>query len=269
MTAPLEPEPVSASFVEKSPKAAARPRIGVIGTLALVALSKLKLVVGLLKALPAGKLMLTSFSMVAMIAVEATRNGWLFGLGFVLLILVHELGHGYAMKRAGVEAGWPIFIPFFGAMINMKGEVRDRGTEAHIAYGGPLAGAAASLVTAAVGLLTASKFFFSLAYVGFFLNLFNMTPLSPLDGGRVAQAFSRHAWIVGLILLAGMFWLTGTPQLLLIGFLALSRVFSRSTSDPRPELAAGDQRLWAIRYFGLSLFMAAAMHLSGVLSGRT
>ena len=63
---------------------------------------------------------------------------------------VHELGHGYAMKRCGVQAGWPIFIPFFGAMISMKGLPQDRSAEAQIAYGGPLAGTAAALLAAAM-----------------------------------------------------------------------------------------------------------------------
>jgi len=219
--------------------------------------------------LPAGKVLLTSFSMLAMIAFESQRSGWLFGVGFVLLILIHELGHGYAMKRAGVEAGWPVFIPFFGAMIAMKGTPRDRDTEAVIAYGGPLAGAVASLLTAVIGLLAESQLLMALAYTGFFLNLFNLTPMSPLDGGRIAQAFSRRAWIVGLLILGVMLLVTQAIQLLLIGLLGLSQLFRREQDLEREALSGDAQRLWAARYFGLCAFLAVAIYFSGGLLARS
>jgi Zn-dependent protease len=185
------------------------------------------------------------------------------------MILVHELGHGFAMKRCGVEAGWPIFIPFFGAMIAMKGLPQDRSAEAKIAYGGPLWGTAAALVAAGIGLATDSRLFLALAYVGFFLNLFNLTPISPLDGGRVAQAFSRRAWIVGAILLAGLFLTTGAPMLLLIGLMALPRLFNRQSEDERPELEPSAQRAWAFRYFGLASFLAVGSYFASELMQRS
>jgi len=105
-----------------------------------------------------------------------------------------------------------------------------------------------------------------LAYAGFTLNLFNLTPLSPLDGGRVAQAFSRRAWIVGIGLIALLFFTTGAPLLLLIGAIALSRVFSRASQEAEREpLDAGQQRAWAVRYFGLAGFLALAIYFSGRL----
>jgi Zn-dependent protease len=131
--------------------------------LLLAVLSKGKTLLVLLKALPAGKFLLTTLSMLGMIWVEALRSGVWFGVGFVLMILIHELGHGYAMKRSGVDAGWPIFIPFFGAMIAMKGAVRDRSTEAAIAFGGPLAGTVAALTAAGLGLAFESRLFLALA----------------------------------------------------------------------------------------------------------
>jgi Zn-dependent protease len=240
----------------------------VLATVAIFALAKFKSAFALLKVLPAGKLLLTSMSMLAMIVFESQRSGWLFAVGFVVLILLHELGHGYAMRQAGVEAGWPIFIPFFGAMIAMKGTPHDRGTEAYIAYGGPLAGAAASLATAAAGLLFDSRLLLALAYTGFFLNLFNLTPMSPLDGGRVAQAFSKRAWIVGLVILGAMVIFTHAIQLLLIGALALPRLLRRDLEADREALAPEAQRLWAVRYFGLCVFLSAGIYFSGRMLGR-
>jgi Zn-dependent protease len=249
----------------------ARPtsKRGAIGAALAFLLLKAKSLLILLKALPASKLLLTSASMLAMVWFEAQRSGVWFAVGFVLMILVHELGHGYAMKLRGVDAGWPIFIPFFGAMISMKSEPRDRDTEAVIAYGGPLAGTAISLLAAGIGWALGGRLFLALAYTGFFLNLFNLTPISPLDGGRVAQAFSRRAWRAGLVLLGGMFLWTHSPQLLLIALLALPRLFRRTgAEDERGALAPALQRAWAWRYFGLAAFLGAALYLSGARLGR-
>jgi Zn-dependent protease len=258
-----------------APPVSQRPKprgkgLGAMATLLAFLFFKGKSLLVLLKALPAAKFLLTSLSMLAMVWFEAQRSGWWFGVGFVLMILIHELGHGYAMKQQGVSAGWPIFIPFFGAMIAMKEAPRDRHAEAVIAYGGPLAGTVAALAAAALGLLFDSRLFLALAYTGFFLNLFNLTPVSPLDGGRVAQAFSRRAWIVGVGLLGAIFLWTHSPQLLLIGAFALPRLFGRAGSEEQREsLAPERQRTWAVRYFGLAAFLGAALYISGSLLGRT
>jgi Zn-dependent protease len=250
-------------------EAPARKGIGWLLAGILLLAAKGKSLLFLFKALPAGKLLLTSGSMIAMIAFEAQRSGWWFGVGFVFLILIHELGHGYAMKQRGVASGWPIFIPFLGAMIAMKGAPQDRDAEAAIAYGGPLAGTGASLAAAGIGLQTDSSAMLALAYSGFFLNLFNLTPLSPLDGGRIAQAFSKQAWKVGLGILAVVFFLTGAPQLLLIGALALPQLFGSSSRDERELLTPDMQRFWAVRYFGLAAFLAAGIYFTGQLLHRT
>jgi len=229
-------------------------------------LLKLKSILGLLKLASLGKFALTGLSMAVMIWVEAQRGGILFGVGFVLLLLLHEMGHALAIRRAGLRAGWPVFIPFFGAMIALKDAPPSRGVEAFIAYGGPLAGTVASLLSAALYLVTGERVFLALAYTGFFLNLFNLIPISPLDGGRIAQAFSRHAWILGGLLLGGLFLFSRAPQLLLIGFFALMHVFRRRRV-PDTDLAAQaaspeEQRTWSTRYFGLCFFLGAAIFLS-------
>lgn len=240
---------------------------GVLGGLGLLALTKLKGLLILLKALPVSKMLLTTGSMFAMIAVEAARSGFMFGLGFVLLILIHELGHGYAMRKHGVAAGWPIFIPFFGAMIAMKQAQVDRNTEAEIAFGGPYVGTMASLAVAALGMHLQSRMLLSLAYTGGFLNLFNLTPLSPLDGGRVVQAFSRKAWILGLLLMAAMLIATGTPVLVLVILMALPKIF-RKDDEQRAPLEAPVRQTWAVRYFGLCGFLALFIYFAGRLLHR-
>lgn len=266
-----DPNPSSSErrpSTEPQPESTNRGAWGIVGAGLLLLLAKGKSLLILLKALPFGKLLLSTGSMCAMVALEATRAGWLFALGFVVLILVHELGHGYAMRKHGIEAGWPIFIPFFGAMIAMKQAPRDRNVEAAIAYGGPYAGTAASLVAAAIGLQTHSRLFLSLAYSGFFLNLFNMTPMSPLDGGRIAQAFSRNAWIIGLVLMGVLLLTTGSPQLILILLLGLPQALRKGTEQQRETLEPAARRTWAWRYFGLCAFLAIGIAFSGQLMHR-
>lgn len=227
---------------------------------ALLALSKLKYLVVLLKAAKFGKLFLSAGSMVLTIFAYSGLYGWRFSVGFVLLILLHELGHGAAIKMRGLPAGWPVFIPFFGAMISLKGTPRDADEEAFIAYGGPLAGTAAGMVVAAYGMLTHSALAFALAETCFFLNLFNMIPLGQMDGGRIAKAFSKRAWIVGGVLMLGLFILRPTPQLALIAMLGAMHVFRSPSAREAESVPDEVRRRWQLRYFGLVLYLGLAMY---------
>ena len=225
-------------------------------------LLKAKSLLLLAQALPFAKFAFTGVTMALMIASEAWLYGLPFAVGFVLLILIHELGHGLAMRLNGVQAGWPIFIPFLGAVIAMKGQPRNRAVEAAIAYGGPLAGTAASFIVAGFGLVMESRLLLALGYSGMFLNLFNMVPISPLDGGRVAQAFSKRAWIVGAVLMGALFLLTRSPQLLLIGVLAFMQSRRTQNTESPEALSKVEQQTWAVRYFGLCLFLGLGMALT-------
>jgi len=240
---------------------------GGIGAVLLGLLAKGKGLLVMFKALPFLKLFITGGSMALTIALYAWRGGFAFGLGLVLMILVHELGHGVAMKRAGVEAGWPVFIPFFGAMIAMKGRPNHPRVEADIAYGGPVAGTGAALASAALGLWLHSHFFLMLAYTGFFLNLFNLTPIGFLDGGRIARVLSRKASIVGAVIMGVLCFLSPTPQLLLIAGMAVMQAFRRDNSDLE-LVTAEDRKTWALRYFGLCAFLGLALMLTSQLTSQ-
>lgn len=248
--------------------APARKRVGrlsTLGMLGLAVLSKAKGFLLLLQGLKLGKLLITFVSMFAMIALEASRYGLWYAVGFVLLIFVHEMGHAVAIKRVGLDAGYPVFIPFVGAFISLRGQPRTAKDEAEIALAGPLAGAAASVACAALYLFTRERLFLALAYGGFFLNLFNMTPLPPLDGGRAAMVFSRRAWWIGLAILAALFLVTRTPQLLLIGVFALMHGFG---GQPRLAAPPDVQRQVAATFFGLCAFLAMGIYLThGALAG--
>lgn len=130
-------------------------------------------------------------------------RGWDFGLqfatGFVLLILIHELGHSLAMRYFGLSASPPIFIPFMGALINLRQQPRNAWEEAVVGIGGPVTGTLAAGVTYLIYLQTGSELFLKLSLFGFLLNLFNMLPVPPLDGGRVTAAVSPWIWMPGLL----------------------------------------------------------------------
>jgi Zn-dependent protease len=229
------------------------------GLLALAA--KAKWLLFLVKGLQFGKFLLMFGSMFVMIVVEAMRYGWLYGVGFVALIFIHEMGHAVAIRRAGLDAGLPVFIPFVGAFISLRGQPRSPKEEATIALAGPIAGAAASALCAGLYLATGQRLFLALAYGGFFLNLFNMTPISPLDGGRAAAVFSRRAWWLGLAVLVALFVTTRAPQILLIGVFALMNGMRSSNRavDVPPEV----RRDVAASFFGLCAFLALGLYLTG------
>lgn len=261
-------EPVSPEN-EPAPSPAPPPRkmgSSMLAAAAMAVVAKGKWLLFLLKGLQLGKLLLTFGSMFAMIAFEASRYGWAFGVGFVVLIFIHEMGHALAIKQAGLAAGYPVFIPFVGAFISLQGQPRSPREEANIALAGPIAGAAASALCAVLYLMTHERLFLALAYGGFFMNLFNMTPLPPLDGGRAAAVFSKRAWWVGLALIAGLFLLTKTPQLLLIGAFAAMHGFRRRPRDIEapPEV----RRDVAASFFGLCAFLAIGVHLTHQVLSR-
>jgi Zn-dependent protease len=265
---PAGPPPVA------SPEPPPRARWGgAIGLAVLAVLVKAKSLLVLLKGVKVAKLFITMGSMFVMIWFEAVRYGWLFGVGFVVLLLIHELGHGVAIRRAGLSAGYPVFIPFVGAFISLKDQIRSPITEADIALAGPIAGTAASTACVALYFATGERLWVALAHTGFFLNLFNMTPIAPLDGGRAARVFSRKAWILGLGILVALFAVTQAPQLLLIGFMALSHTFSRraAAAEPDADLEAVPpeaRRNVAFQFFGLCAFLALGTYLTGTVLSR-
>ena len=114
--------------------------------------------------------------------------GWKFAVGFVLLILVHELGHYFEAKRQGLEVSLPRFIPFLGAYVAIKNSPLNPWRNALVALAGPAAGALGSAVCWVIGEAQDSRYLLALAYVGFLLNLINLLPVGILDGGAIWRA---------------------------------------------------------------------------------
>jgi Zn-dependent protease len=123
--------------------------------------------------------------------------GWKFGIVFVLLILVHELGHYVTFRNFGIKADLPFFIPGLGAFVAARGPAPSLTTEAIATLAGPVFGIAASGICFAYAITTHEPFWFAAAYVGFFLNALNLIPIPPFDGGRIAAAIDPRLWILG------------------------------------------------------------------------
>lgn len=232
-------------------------RWGAIGALCIALLSKTKFLVAGLKFLKLGSLI----SMLVTIGAYALFFGWPFAVGFVALIFVHEMGHAIALRQQGIPAGAPVFVPFMGAFIAMKGRPRDAFVEAYVGIGGPVLGTAAAAVCLVAAIALKSDFLYALASVGFLLNLFNMIPISPLDGGRVAGAISRWFWVPGFALAIGAFVLTWSPILMLILILGLFTIYS-TWKRPVPgyyDIAGWKRATMGAAYFGLLIAMVFGM----------
>jgi len=232
-------------------------RWGPLGVALGFLLGKFKFLLGILKFAKMGTLL----TMLLVVWVYAQIWGFAFALGFVLLIFVHEMGHAVAMRKVGLKAGAPVFIPFVGAVIAMKEMPRDAYIEAVVALGGPALGTVGAIVCLGVALATGSLFWYALASTGFLINLFNMIPISPLDGGRIVGVIGRWLWAVGYVVGITMFFLTHSPILFLILLLGLFTL-TRTLRGPRPgyyEVAKEKRQLIGLAYFGLLAIMVLGM----------
>ena len=198
-----------------------------------------KLLVALFAAGKLGKVALTGGTMLLSVIAYAFVFGWWYAVGFVLLILVHEMGHYVAARRRGLDVGAPTFIPFVGAWIQLKDQPHDAETEAYVGLAGPLVGTLGALACYFVARNTGSNLLLALSYAGFFINLFNLIPLSPFDGGRVTAVLSPRVWLLGVPILVTLFFYRPSPMLVLVGLIAAPQVLRAWKYDPKaPENAA-------------------------------
>jgi Zn-dependent protease len=136
-----------------------------------------------------GAFVIKFFGLFISVAAYALIWGWKFGVGFVLMILIHELGHYIEAKRQGLDVSIPRFIPFLGAYVAIKNSPLNPMRNALVALAGPAAGGLAAAVCWGIGSETESSLLHALAYAGFFLNLFNLIPIGILDGGAIWRSY--------------------------------------------------------------------------------
>jgi Zn-dependent protease len=186
-----------------------------------------------------GKLATSGGTMLLSLAVYATIWGWRYAAGFVALLFAHEMGHYVAARQRGLEVGAPTFIPFVGAWIALKDQPVDVETEAYVAIAGPVVGTAAALGVYLLARSEDSGLLLAISYSGLFLNLFNLLPISPLDGGRVTAILSPRVWLIGAPILVALMLYRPSPMLLFVVILALPQLISAWRYDPHaPENVA-------------------------------
>jgi Zn-dependent protease len=238
----------------------------VVGVVIAKFFAKLKFILlPLLKFLPI--LLKSGGTMLLMIWVYTQLWGWKFALGFVLLLLVHESGHLIVAKRFGLKVGAPVFIPFMGAFIALKEAPRNAWIEACVGIGGPMLGSFGALICHLLGETFAAPVFIALAWFGYFLNLFNLTPVGMLDGGRIVTALSRWLWLPGFALLLWFGWKYPNFVIWLIVLLSLPRIYSlfrkRTEEEQRYfEVTASQRWIMSVLYFGLIAILLFAMHVA-------
>lgn len=169
------------------------------GLLLLLKATKIwALIKGALLFLKFGKFLTTGLSMMLMIVVYTYIYGWKYAIGIVLLLFIHEMGHLTASRRLGIDTSLPMFIPFIGAIIQMKEAPKDAKTESIVGIAGPVFGAMGAFICLFIGELFHSALLLALAYFGFLLTVFNLIPAHPLDGGRIVTAISLKLWMIGI-----------------------------------------------------------------------
>lgn len=227
----------------------------------------MKAILLLFTALKLGKILLSVGSMLLTIWVYAAIYGLPFAAGFVAMILIHEMGHYLAAKQRGLDVGLPTFIPFVGAWINIKEQFHNAETEAYIAYAGPFVGTLAAFAAYFYGRQTGSGLWMALAYSGFMINLFNLIPISPLDGGRITQVVSPRIWFIGAPMLVALFFYMPSPLLIMIVLLSIPSLVAAWKYDPNTsealayrDVPAGVRAEYAILYLGLAAILAMMAH---------
>jgi Zn-dependent protease len=236
--------------------------LGALGLLVLKFGAKLK---ALLLLLPKIKVFSTSATMLVSIAAYSLIWGWKFAVGFVALLFVHEMGHVIQLRREGVEASAPMFIPFLGAVVWAKSLGDNAAAEARVGLAGPILGSLGAAALIPVADATGNDLFRALAFTGFFLNLFNLLPVVPLDGGRAMAALSPWMWFVGFAGLVALVFVFPNPIILLIVLFGAMETWRRWQERKSPEareyyrVSPRDRLLVAAVYLGLILLLTLGM----------
>jgi Zn-dependent protease len=205
-------------------------RLGPVGPIAVV-LAKGKVLLGAIFKLK------FLFSFVAFLGFYWAAFGMKFGIGFAVLILLHEMGHYIDIKRRGLPADMPIFLPGFGAFVRWRALGVSLETRAAISLAGPLAGFLAAVACAGLWWQTGDPLWAALARAGAWLNLLNLIPVWVLDGGQAALALSKTERIVLLTACLALWLVLGENMFFLVALGAGYQVFLAGDLPAHPSRA--------------------------------
>jgi Zn-dependent protease len=212
---PPEPEPKQSWL---------RRTFGPIIAAIIAIAAKLK---AILLLLPKIKLLSTAGTMVVSVGAYAWLWGWQFAAAFVALLFIHEMGHVLQLRREGIKASAPMFIPFLGAVISARSLGENALAEARVGLAGPVLGSIGAAACILVWDATGNDLWRALAYTGFLLNLFNLLPVLPLDGGRAMAAMAPWMWFVGFAALIPLLFFFPNPIFLIIILFAGYETYTR------------------------------------------
>jgi Zn-dependent protease len=200
-------------------------------TVALMLLTKGKFLLAGLTKLP------TLFSMLLTMGIYFTLWGWKFAVGFVLSIYVHEMGHVAALRRLGIAASAPMFIPGFGAYVRLHQYPSSPSEDARVGLAGPIWGLGAALACYAMYFGTEAPLWAALAHTGAYLNLFNLIPVWQLDGARGFHALNKRQRLAICAIAFAAWLVTHETMLLPIAGFGLFRAFASDVPE-RPDARA-------------------------------
>ena len=213
--------------------------------------------------LPKLKLFTTVGTMAVSLAAYSFVFGWPFAAGFVALLFVHEMGHVIALRREGIKASAPMFIPFLGAVISARSLGDNALAEARVGLAGPILGSIGSALLIVVWHLTGNDLWRALAFTGFFLNLFNLLPVVPLDGGRAMAAMAPWMWFLGLAAMVPLALIFPNPVIFLIVLFAGFETYKRWKL--RRTGGASQQAYYRVRPLDRALVAAVYLSLIALL----
>lgn len=217
--------PESPYHYSAAPRQANRGALGWLGSAALGVWAVIKYGAFLLFKIPALTTLLTG---VVAVGAYALLFPWQVAVGLVVLIFVHEMGHVVEVRRQGLAATAPIFIPFLGAAIFMRTHAQTPIKQAEIAIAGPIAGTLGAVAAFVLFGYTHNDLFLVWAYFGFFINLFNLIPFAMLDGGWILAPVSKWVQVGGLVALSALFFTHFvSPIIVIVLILGLPMVLRR------------------------------------------
>jgi len=212
------------------------------------------------------KVLLVAGSVLVSLLAYGIAFGWRFGALLLLILAVHETGHSLAIRARGLPASAPIFIPFLGALINLRRRPRDAAEEAFIAAAGPLFGLAASYAVLAAGIAWHAPVLAVAASFGMLIHIFNLLPVTPLDGGRTVAFLRWKAWIPGFIALlvllfynpqTGGFAMTDPLAPVVLAFIVFNIAAEVRRRPPAAYDAIGTRAKWLYGAVWLGLLLLA------------
>jgi Zn-dependent protease len=197
-------------------------------------------------------------SMVVTIAAYAVKMPFGFVLGFVLITVIHELGHALIIRAKGLRTGMMVFIPFVGGAVTLKDQPHSAYVDAQIGLAGPIAGTLACLVSLQIFKWSDKPLFLAIAFAGFLINLLNLLPVGPLDGGRISGAVSKWMWLFGGAILVYKTVRQHNPLLVLILILSAFQVYNSIVHEKESDfyaLTAAQRITIALAYFAIVVFL--------------